>query len=235
MAVRRNSSRFTSYLLMLNLAKEEILILHIHHQLWGAQNIAKKCHTPQIAHVIPLSLHNLQAQKPVVRQRKWRNAVPWMSKAYSYCLLSSAMSEVLLACIRRKQANTEQSKAWQSLYTFTRERLVIHTYLNTRRNPQTNKTSVYHQPQHLWRNHDAAVYQAVLLKSQFFCWGEFNNKQVEWFGLSSKLYHHAKGKVKLQKSFCVAILFPVSLFFDMKSMKTKLFTHFWSDQSHIAG
>lgn len=42
MAVIRNSSRFTSHLLMLNLAKERILILHIHHQLWGAQNIAKK-------------------------------------------------------------------------------------------------------------------------------------------------------------------------------------------------
>lgn len=140
------------------------------------------------------------------------------------------------ACMYQKKAGKYGAKQGLTvLYTFTRERPVIHTYLNTRRNPQTNKTSVYHQPQHLWRNHNAAVYQAVLLKSQFFCWGEFNNKQVEWFGLSSKLYHHAKGKVKLQKSFCVAILFPVSLFFDMKSMKTKLFTHFWSDQSHIAG
>lgn len=110
-----------------------------------------------------------------------------------------------------------------------------HSHIPEHKKKSTNKTSVYHQPQHLWRNHNAAVYQAVLLKSQFFCWGEFNNKQVEWFGLSSKLYHHAKGKVKLQKSFCVAILFPISLFFDMKSMKTKLFTHFRSDQSHIAG
>lgn len=72
-------------------------------------------------------------------------------------------------------------------------------------------------------------------KVSFFCWGEFNNKQVEWLDFSSKLYHHVKGKVKLQKSSCVAILFPISLFFDMKSMKTNLFTHFWSDQSHIAG
>lgn len=196
------------------------------------KTLPKKCHAPHISHVILLSPHTLQAQTTVVCQGKWRNAVPWMFNAYSYCLLPSAMSEVLLASIRRKQADKEQSKTWQSLYAFTRER---HTYLNTRRNPQINKTCIYHQTQHLWRNHNAAIYQAVLLESQLLFWGEFNNKQVEWLGFSSKLYHHVKRKVKLQKSSCVAILFPISLVSDMKSMKTNLFTHFWSDKSHIAG